>query len=29
MIRDGSLMQLSLKWFAIDITPRLCACKPF
>jgi octopine/nopaline transport system substrate-binding protein len=29
MIRDGSLMQLSLKWFAIDITPRRCACKPF
>jgi octopine/nopaline transport system substrate-binding protein len=29
MIRDGSLMQLSLKWFDQDITPRLCACKPF
>ena len=29
MIRDGSLMQLSLKWFAMDITPHRCACKPF
>ena len=29
MIRDGSLKQLSLKWFAIDITPHRCACKPF
>ena len=29
MIRDGSLMQLSLKWFDMDITPRRCACKPF
>ena len=29
MIRDGSLTQLSLKWFAMDITPHRCACKPF
>lgn len=29
MIRDGSLMQLSLKWFDQDITPHRCACKPF
>lgn len=29
MIRDGSLMQLSLKWFHEDITPHRCACKPF
>jgi len=29
MIRDGSLMQLSLKWFEQDITPHRCACKPF
>jgi len=29
MIRDGSLMQLSLKWFDMDITPHRCACKPF
>ncbi|MCI0431396.1 MAG: transporter substrate-binding domain-containing protein [Rhodospirillales bacterium] len=29
MVRDGSLMRLSLKWFAIDITPHRCACKPF
>ena len=29
MIRDGSLEQLSRKWFAMDITPHRCACKPF
>jgi octopine/nopaline transport system substrate-binding protein len=29
MIRDGSLKRLSLKWFAMDITPHRCACKPF
>ena len=29
MIRDGSLTQLSLKWFDQDITPHRCACKPF
>ena len=29
MIRDGSLRQLSLKWFNADITPHRCACKPF
>ncbi len=29
MIRDGSLMQLSLKWFALDVTPHHCGCKPF
>jgi octopine/nopaline transport system substrate-binding protein len=29
MIRDGSLTRLSLKWFAMDITPHHCACKPF
>jgi len=29
MIRDHSLMQLSLKWFDMDITPQRCACKPF
>jgi ABC-type amino acid transport substrate-binding protein len=29
MIRDGSLEQLSRKWFAIDITPHRCFCKPF
>jgi ABC-type amino acid transport substrate-binding protein len=29
MIRDGSLMELSLKWFDSDISPHRCACKPF
>jgi octopine/nopaline transport system substrate-binding protein len=29
MISDGSLRQLSLKWFNLDITPHRCACKPF
>lgn len=29
MIGDGSLRALSLRWFAVDITPRQCACKPF
>lgn len=29
MIRDGSLEQLSRKWFAMDITPHRCFCKPF
>jgi octopine/nopaline transport system substrate-binding protein len=29
MIRDGSLERLSRKWFAMDITPHRCFCKPF
>jgi octopine/nopaline transport system substrate-binding protein len=29
MIGDGSLRALSLRWFAIDITPHRCTCKPF
>lgn len=29
MIADGSLRVLSLRWFATDITPHRCNCKPF
>ncbi len=29
MIADGSLQVLSLRWFATDITPHRCNCKPF
>jgi octopine/nopaline transport system substrate-binding protein len=29
LIVDGSLRKLSLRWFALDVTPRRCGCKPF
>jgi len=29
MIADGSLRKLSMRWFALDVTPQRCGCKPF
>jgi octopine/nopaline transport system substrate-binding protein len=29
LIVDGSLRKLSLRWFALDVTPQRCGCKPF
>jgi octopine/nopaline transport system substrate-binding protein len=29
MIADGSLRKLSVRWFALDVTPQRCGCKPF